>query len=141
MNPAQVICLFQRFDGMDVLLYTIYVQEYGDNPNCGSPNKKWVYLSYLDSVQYLRPKVPAANYGGLTLRTMVYHELLIGYLDYIKAHGFTSMFIWACPPTAVRSTALLSSHPHPHPHAHLAQEGFSCTLYISFQHVMFTFAR
>lgn len=102
MNPAQVICLFQRFDGMDVLLYTIYVQEYGDNPNCGSPNKKWVYLSYLDSVQYLRPKVPAANYGGLTLRTMVYHELLIGYLDYIKAHGFTSMFIWACPPTAVR---------------------------------------
>ncbi|KAK9866771.1 hypothetical protein WJX84_010523 [Apatococcus fuscideae] len=106
----KVICLFQRFDGMDVLLYTIYVQEYGDNDNCGSPNKKWVYLSYLDSVQYLKPNVPAADRGGLRLRTMVYHELLIGYLDYIKAHGFTSMFIWACPPTAGDDYIL---HVHP----------------------------
>jgi len=37
-----------------------------------------VYIAYLDSVHYFQPR---------HFRTTVYHEILIGYMDYAKSLG------------------------------------------------------
>merc|ERR1712166_1716 len=52
-------------------------------------NNRTVYVSYLDSVHYMRPR---------SMRTFIYHEILISYLDYVRRRGFSTAHIWACPP-------------------------------------------
>jgi E1A/CREB-binding protein len=84
---CKCIVVFQHLDGVDVLLFALYVYEHGkDNP---PPNQRCVYISYLDSVHFMRPR---------RIRTYVYHEILIAYLDYARRRGFATAHIWACPP-------------------------------------------
>jgi hypothetical protein len=84
---CKCIIVFQNLDGVDVILFGLYVYEHDEKEP--SPNTRSVYLSYLDSVHYMRPR---------RMRTFVYHEILIAYLDYVRARGFSTVHIWACPP-------------------------------------------
>ncbi|GLD99889.1 hypothetical protein PINS_up008617 [Pythium insidiosum] len=82
------IYLFQRHEGCDVCLFTLFVQEFGDD--CALPsNRRSVYVAYLDSIRYLSP--PSA-------RTASYHLVMMAYFDYIRRHGFERVHIWSCPP-------------------------------------------
>ena len=84
---SKCILLFQKIHGVDVLLFSMYVYEYGDE--CPAPNRRRVYISYLDSVRYLTP----AQY-----RTSIYQSVLIEYLRFVKMRGFHTAHIWSCPP-------------------------------------------
>jgi hypothetical protein len=81
------ILLFQSIDGYDTLLFCLYVQEF--DGHCPAPNTGAAYIAYLDSVDYFQPA---------SARTMVYHELLVGYLRFIQHRGFQRVQIWSCPP-------------------------------------------
>lgn len=57
---------------------------------CFIVTNRRVYIAYLDSVYFFRPK---------QYRTAVYHEILLGYLEFVKQLGFVYAHIWACPPS------------------------------------------
>lgn len=84
---SKALYVFENIDGADVLLFAMYLQEYGDE--CPQPNHRTAYLAYLDSVKYF--SVP-------WLRTELYKELLISYMLWLRRSGFNSLLIWACPP-------------------------------------------
>lgn len=85
---TKCIVLFQKIHGADVLLFEMYVYEYGDD--CPGPNRRRVYISYLDSVRYLEPS---------SYRTITYQCVIIEYLRFVKMRGFHTAHIWSCPPT------------------------------------------
>ncbi|XP_065177211.1 CREB-binding protein-like [Sycon ciliatum] len=84
---AESVFAFVEIDGKDVCFFGMIVHEF--DSDCPEPNRRRVYLSYLDSVHFFRPK---------QLRTQVYFELLIAYKDYVAKRGFVAVKLWACPP-------------------------------------------
>ena len=89
--PVHTKCigLFQTIHGIDVLLFAMYVYEYGQE--CPAPNRRRVYISYLDSVKYFEPK---------RYRSIAYQSILVEYLRFVKKRGFHTAHIWSCPPAA-----------------------------------------
>ncbi|GFS77673.1 CREB-binding protein [Nephila pilipes] len=85
---AKALFAFEEIDGVDTCFFGMHVQEYGSD--CSPPNARRVYIAYLDSVHFFQPR---------QLRTPVYHEILLSYLDYVKQLGYTMAHIWACPPS------------------------------------------
>ena len=87
---SKAIILFQKIDGVDVAIFSMYVHEYEDVNCYGVDQEKRVYIAYLDSVDYFRPR---------THRTQVYHEIITAYLATARKRNFTAAHIWACPPS------------------------------------------
>ncbi|CBK23413.2 uncharacterized protein [Blastocystis hominis] len=85
---SKCIAFFQHRNGVDILLFVLYVHEFDENTI--PANRRCVYISYLDSVHFLSPRY---------LRTPLYHTLLNGYLAYAKSNGYCRAHIWACPPS------------------------------------------
>ena len=73
---SKAMFAFEDINGAEVCFFGMHVQEYGSE--CPPPNARRVYISYLDSVHFFQPR---------GLRTAVYHEMLVGYLDYVKSLG------------------------------------------------------
>ncbi|KAL7692696.1 putative bromodomain, Zinc finger, PHD-type, Zinc finger, FYVE/PHD-type [Plasmopara halstedii] len=86
---SKVIFVFQMINGVEVCIFSMYVQEY--DKHCLLPaNRNRTYIAYLDSLVYMRPR---------HIRTSLYHQILISYLAACKAKGYEYAHIWACPTT------------------------------------------
>lgn len=97
------VFVFQMIDGAEVCLYGFFVQEYGSD--CPEPNRGRAYISYLGSAKFFRYEccrqaslMAQHNCRPAALRTPTYHEVLLGYLDYVRGIGYTTVHITACPP-------------------------------------------
>uniref|UniRef100_A0A0R3SFR2 histone acetyltransferase n=1 Tax=Hymenolepis diminuta TaxID=6216 RepID=A0A0R3SFR2_HYMDI len=78
---------FQKIHGQEVCFFGFFVQEHGIESI--EQNRGTVYLAYVDSVQYFRPK---------RYRTSTYHIILNSYFEYVKGRGFFKAYLWVCPP-------------------------------------------
>lgn len=96
---AKSIFAFQESDGYDLCFFGLHVQEYGSN--CPEPNARRVNIAYIDSVKFFNPP---------HLRSAVYHEIILSYLQFVKNMGYMTAHIWVCPPSA-GTEYIFYSHP------------------------------
>ena len=90
---------FEDIDGVDVCFFGMHVQEYGSE--CALPNTRRVYISYLDSVHFFQPR---------HLRTSVYHEILIGYLEHVGHLGYSLLCCHNNSKYCWRNTKLVNNY-------------------------------
>ena len=96
---ARAMFAFEEQDGVDVCFFGMHVQEYGSE--CPQPNTRRVYVAYLDSVHFFKPR---------HFRTSVYHEILLGELflfsisppSPLKMHTSVTRFFPPDPPSKVK---------------------------------------
>lgn len=85
-HRSKGIFAFQSHNGAEICIFAMYVQEYSHSPE---PNNGRIYLSYMDSINFLEPKMH---------RTAIYQQIVLGYAEYMKSIGFNSFHLWPCPP-------------------------------------------
>lgn len=85
---AKTLLAFVEIGGNDVCFFAMYVQEYGSE--CPTPNTRRIYISFIDSINLFEPK---------QYRTSIYQEIILGYMDHVKKIGFSTLHLWACPPS------------------------------------------
>lgn len=84
----RAVFAFHEVNGDDVCFFGMYLQIYDDD--CGiPPNRKTLYLSYLDSVN-LKQHVHD--------RTRIFQQVLLGLFHFYKLQGYKKVYIWSCPP-------------------------------------------
>lgn len=86
---SKAIFVFQMINGVEVCIFSMYVQEYDKHCQLAS-NRNRTYIAYLDSLVYMRPR---------HVRTSLFHQILISYLASCKGNGYEYAHIWACPTT------------------------------------------
>ncbi|KRZ44065.1 CREB-binding protein, partial [Trichinella pseudospiralis] len=115
---SKAIFAFQIIDNKEICFFGMFVQEYGSS--CPPPNSRQIYIAYLDSVKYFEPR---------NLRTAVYQEILLGYMEYAKSLGFMKVNIWACPSNR-NNEYIFYCHPleQKFPNGKMLQEWYKCLL-------------
>ncbi|KRZ05667.1 CREB-binding protein [Trichinella zimbabwensis] len=115
---SKAIFAFQIIDNKEICFFGMFVQEYGSS--CPPPNSRQIYIAYLDSVKYFEPQ---------NLRTAVYQEILLGYMQYVKSLGFMKVNIWACPSNR-NNEYIFYCHPLEQkiPNGKMLQEWYKCLL-------------
>lgn len=88
------IGLFQAHDGVDVLVFVMYMADILE--------KKAVHLSYLDSVPFFEPKAK---------RTETFYAIILGYLGLRRRQGYMRCYVHACPPNEAHDTYIFYVRP------------------------------
>ncbi|EGT49559.1 hypothetical protein CAEBREN_31096 [Caenorhabditis brenneri] len=93
---VRTIYLFQRVDGVDVLVFVMVCHKYKN-----ILGKSWTVIDYLDSVPFVEPK---------EARGTVFRGVILLYLEWAKKIGFNHAHLFSNPPDQ-GTDYILSIHP------------------------------